>query len=101
MGWGCGGRPFEWEHSNPLVQARDQAVHPVAAPELAPGRELLWSSGSDLGWAPRRFNLCQYLTSLARCGGEIICAAPLPLEGTRRCQAGSSRGRMSADLRSG
>lgn len=101
MGWGCGRRPFKWEHSNPLAQAGGQAVHPAAVRELTLGRELLWSSGRDVGRAPQCFNLRQYLTSPARHRGEIICAAPLPLEGTQRRGAGSSRGRMSADLGSG
>lgn len=83
MEWGRGRRPFKWEHSNPLTQAGGQTIHPVAACELTLGQGLLWSSGSNLGRTPQCFNLRQYLTSPARHREEIICAAPLLLEGTQ------------------
>lgn len=68
-----------------------RAVRPVAAGELAPGWGLLWSSGRALGRAPRCFNPCQCLTSLARPGGEVGCAAQLLPDGSSDAGLGAGK----------
>lgn len=79
---------FQWEHGDPLSKPGVRRLVPW-----------LWSSGRDLGRAPRRFNPRRCLASPASRGAEVICAALLARG--RAGGAGGWRGRVGADLGSG